>query len=258
MRFPPLRPIGMTERSPYRQCRTVNLLLDVQPPAMALCGILFPGMMRIATPSHLSRWRLCPVLLVLMLSVIVLPALTMRFHSDDRIFAHRGLSTVWPEPINCCNIGWRMASNEFSGLTTKLLAVRPAVAPDATVYILGIKHSLHGFPVANNGLAGGLWAGGYDRSISIMSNFAGVSSGESALLSAVKRCPTQAPYPSSARRVFVVKSGDPRVLEIGGACPLEPIRADLLRRPGAWHVYRSDSQSLFLNRAYEAVNCLSL
>src|SRR6185312_2811487 len=98
--------------------------------------------------------------------------------------------------------GWQMASHEFSSLTTKLLAGYSASARNATVCILDVTHSLHGVPVANNGFAGGLWAGGYDRSISIASNFAGGSADENVLLNRVKRYPVQAPRPSPTLRIL--------------------------------------------------------
>jgi len=134
-----------------------------------------------------------------------------------------------------------MASHEFSSLTTKLLAGYSASARNATVYILDVTHSLHGVPVANNGFAGGLWAGGYDRSISIASNFAGGSADENVLLNRVKRYPVQAPRPSPTLRIFAVKSGDLKALEIAGTCPLEPIRTGLLRSSAAWRIYQPDS-----------------
>ena len=130
---------------------------------------------------------------------------------------------------------WQAGSREYAHTIRSILSVLPSARPDSTLYVAGVTHSIAAAPVANNGLAGGLWGNGYDRSTTIVRNFDEASSlDERLLLNSLLACPAEELPGPSLKRVVVLDSERHSALDRTGPCALALIQADLVKRPEAW------------------------
>ncbi len=128
----------------------------------------------------------------------------------------------------------RQAAEYFSNSVQSLLAVQPPLLSGADVYVIGLMHDWESYPVANNGLLGGLESHGFSNASKLEYNFAEDVGDQRALQAAILACPADSGVASAHARVLLVNSNGAPAVDRTGPCALSLIQTDQSRRPLAW------------------------
>jgi hypothetical protein len=125
---------------------------------------------------------------------------------------------------------WRSAALEVRHFVQEAQKLYQGVPAGSRLYFVNVLHSRDAIPVLNNGLRGALMAAGFDRRISVTTNFADpLSMGQQSLLQQLLSCPLAPPEGA----YIGIWTGD-HLADRTGTCGRNIIAADLHNRPLAW------------------------